>query len=491
MSPNSIPPRTPVLVGIGVAMQREEDYTRALEPMDLMLAAVRAAGEDCGAPGLLTELGSIAVPRGRWRYRNPSGEIKRAVGAAGATTIVSSVGVLQQTLIADACEAIAEGRMESALVTGADAGYRLLRAKISGNRAEERNQDDEPDQRLEPKAELRHEAEVAAGLAMPGGLYAVLESARRAAAGLSVSAHRDRMAERYARFAAIAAANLDAWNRSGAGAAQIRDAGPGNPMQAFPYTRAHCSTWNVDQSAALLFCSAERADALGIDRSRWVFPLASAEANHMLAVSARADLIRSPGADVAAAAVLAAGGIAPADIDLVELYSCFPVAVDTFADAAGLDPDRVLTVTGGMPFAGGPYNNYFFQATARAAQLLRAGQGRMALLSCVSGIMTKQAFALWATEPPANGFARRDVTAEAAAASAEVPVELDYTGSGRIAGYTVVHDRRAPPKAIALIDTSAGTRALVTSEAHELIAAMQEDEWVGRRIVVENGQIAA
>ena len=31
--------RTPVLIGIGTATRREEDFTRALEPMDLMLAA--------------------------------------------------------------------------------------------------------------------------------------------------------------------------------------------------------------------------------------------------------------------------------------------------------------------------------------------------------------------------------------------------------------------------------------------------------------------
>ena len=127
---STVPPSTPVLVGIGVVSQREEDYTRALEPIDLMLAAVRAAGEDCGAPALLGELDRIAIPRGRWRYRNPSGEIARVVGAARSQTIVSSVGVLQQTLIADACAAIAGGQIESALITGADAGYRLLRAKI-------------------------------------------------------------------------------------------------------------------------------------------------------------------------------------------------------------------------------------------------------------------------------------------------------------------------------------------------------------------------
>ena len=480
-----------MLVGVGIAMRRETDHAHALEPLDLMLEAVRAAGADCGAPALLGEVGSIAVPRGRWRYRNPAGEIARAVGASRATTIVASVGVLQQTLIADACAGIATGELDSALVTGADAGFRLLQARLAGTRATERDQDDEPDVRLEPKAELRHPAEVAAGLKMPVGLYAMLESARRAAAGCSVEDHRDRLATRYARFAAIAAANPDGWTRTPLDAATIRDAGPRNPMQAFPYTRAHCSTWNVDQAAALLFCSAEHATALGIDRSRWVFPLASAESNHMVALSARADLVRSAGADATARAVLDASDMPAAEIDLIELYSCFPVAVDAFADALGLPPDRDLTVTGSMAFAGGPYNNYFFQATARAAQLLRAGAGRTALLSCVSGILTKQAFALWSSAPPSGGFIRRDVTAEVAAASAELPVVEGYTGGGRIAGCTVLHERGQQPQAVALIDTDDGARALAGSDDAEIVAGMEREEWVGRRVNVVAGRLAA
>lgn len=486
-----IDPNTPVLVGVGVATRREQDPALALEPIDLMLEAVLAAGEDCGASALLAQLDSIAVPRGRWRYRNPAGEIKRALGADGATTVLSTVGVLQQTLIADACEAIAEGKIESALVAGADAGYRILQAKIAGGFAEERNQDDDPDVLLEPKAELRHPAEQAAGLSMPVGLYAIVESARRATAGLDLAAHRDRMAERYAKFAAIAAENPQAWNQTAPTAADIRDAGPRNPMQAFPYTRLHCSTWNVDQAGALLLCSAQKALELGIDRAQWVFPIASAEANHMVPVSARADLTRSPGAEAVATAVYQISGMTGADIDLIDLYSCFPVAVDVFAEAAGLDDNVDLTVTGGMSFAGGPYNNYFLQATVRAAQLMREGHGRSALLSCVSGVITKQAFAIWSIEAPKEAFASRDVTAQAKAASAEVPVVQDYTGGGRVVGCTVVYDRSGAAQAVALIDTDSGTRALAISARAEIMAAFEQDEWVGRRIDVVNGQISA
>ncbi len=491
MTTGEVSAQTPVLVGVGVATRREDDWNKALEPLDLMLEAVQAAGADCGAPTLLAEVGTVAVPRGRWRYRNPAGEIARAIGATKATTIVSSVGVLQQTLIADACAAIAAGTVDGALVTGADAGYRLLRARLAGARAGERDQDDEPDVRLEPKAELRHPAEVAAGLNMPVGLYAILDSARRAAAGVSLAAHRNRLATRYARFATIAAANPDSWASQPLDAAAIRNDGPRNPMQAFPYTRALCSTWNVDQAAALLFCSAERAVALGIDRSRWIFPVASAEANHMVAVAARADLVRSPGADATARAVLTASDMAASDIDLIELYSCFPVAVDAFADALDLPPDRDLTVTGSMAFAGGPYNNYFFQATARAVQLLRAGAGRTALLSCVSGILTKQAFASWSADPPTVPFTRLDVTAEVAQRSAERSVVENYSGTGTIAGCTVLHGRDQVPRAVALIDTADGARALVVSDAAEVAAAMEAEEWVGRRVRTEAGRLAA
>lgn len=483
--------RIPVLVGAGTAMRREEDWTKALEPLDLMIEAVRAAGADSGAPDQLAEVERIAVPRGRWRYRNPGRAIAGAIGAERAESVLSTVGVLQQTLIADACEDISSGKIHSAIVTGADAGYRILRAKISGHRATEREQDDDPDILLEPAEELRHRAEVAAGLQMPVGLYALADSARRAASGRTMREHCEHLAQMYAHFSKIASDNPDAWTREARSADQILMSGNRNPMQAFPYTRAHCSTWNVDQAAALLLCSEEQADAWGIDEDRRVYPVASAESSHMVPLSARADLTRCIGAELAAEAIYRETGLGPDDIDLVDLYSCFPVAVECFAEATGIPAGRDLTITGGMAFAGGPYNNYFFQATAKAAELLRAGAGGNALLSCVSGIMTKQALALWSAERPATGFARLDVTEEVAAQSEQVDVETDYHGEGRVAGCTVVYSRRDDPFAVLLIDTPAATRALVTSTAPGVIASIETSEWVGRDVRAAGGKLAA
>ena len=125
----------PVLVGVGMATQREEDARNALEPLALMERAVRQAGDDCGVPALLAEVGRIAVPKGRWHYADPAGAIAAAIGAQRATTLLATVGVLQQTLIGDACRRIAEGEVSAALVVGGDSGYRLLRARIAGERA--------------------------------------------------------------------------------------------------------------------------------------------------------------------------------------------------------------------------------------------------------------------------------------------------------------------------------------------------------------------
>lgn len=481
--------RTPVLVGIGVATQREEDFRRALDPMSLMLRAVREAGQDTGSSAALAGAQWIAVPRGRWTYTNPAGAIARAVGATQATTVLTSVGVLQQTLIGAACARIARGESHTALVAGSDAGYRLLRAQVAGEKPEDDNDQGTPDEYWEPKEELRHPVERHAGLKMPVGLYAIMESAYRHTKGWSVREHRDRLAKLYADFSTVAAGNPHAWLRRALPAQEIRDASQRNPMQAFPYTRLHCSSWNVDQACALLLCSVERAQELGIPRSRWVYPLASTESNHMLAVSARARPHECIGARVAGEQALAGAGLRANDVDLVELYSCFPIAVEAYADALGLADDRPLTLTGGMSFAGGPYNNYELQSTARAAELLRQGRGRTALVSCVSGVLTKQGFGLWGVDAPPEGFVHADVSDQVAAQSQAREVVDAYTGPARVVGYTVLHARGQPPRGVLLVDLPDERRALATTEDTGCVDKLQQEEWVGRDVRIADRQL--
>ncbi len=485
-----ISPTQPVLVGLGVASQREDDFREAVEPLQLMLKALRAAGDDSGQPQVLTEIQDIAVPHGRWRYRDPAGALARAVGAHGARSTFAAVGVLQQSLIGEACQRIAAGEIHTAAVVGGDCSYRLLRAGVAGERVVDTALEAVPDRQLNPKEELFHPVESALGLVMPIGLYAIMESAYRARRGLTVAAHRDHLAGLYARFSRIAEANPDAWNRDSLAAEEIREPGPRNPMQAFPYTRRMCSTLNVDQAAALLLCSAARAEALGVPRERWIFPLASSESNHMVPVSARADLTRCPGATLAGRAALDSAGLAIEEVDLLDLYSCFPIAVEAYAEALGIDLQRELTLTGSMAFAGGPWNNYVYQATCRAAVLLRAGGGCHALISSVSGMLTKQAFGLWSREPPRQPFRWLDETAAVSRAQQTVDVVPTYSGTATVAGYTVLYARDQAPYALAVVDTPDQRRALVTSRDPESLERLEAEEWVGREVLVDENVLS-
>ena len=132
----------------------------------------------------------------------------------------------------------------------------------------------------------------------------------------------------------------------------------------------------------------------------------------MLDLSTRAQLHRSPGIEIAGARALELAGRSIGDVKHVDLYSCFPAAVQQFARELGLGLDRPLTVTGGMRFAGGPLNNYALQSVARMAEVLRADPGSTGIVTAVSGFLTKQGVGLWSTDAPAQRFGFADVTPE-------------------------------------------------------------------------------
>lgn len=476
--------RTPVLVGIGVATQREDDPAQLIGPVPLMVEAARRAGQDCGSAGLLAIVGRVAVPKGRWSHSDPGRVVAGAIGAGSATTVLAQVGVLQQTLISDACRAIAEGEVSAALVVGGDTGHRILRTRIAGLEPALREDIGPPDVKLAAAEELLHEAELAAGLRMPVGQYAIIDSAFRARHGRSLADHRGEIGRIYSRFSAIAEANPHAWNHKAYPAEAIVEPSERNAVQAWPYTKLMCSSWNVDQAAALLFCSLGAARAAGVPEDRIVYPWASTESNFMAPVPARGELHSCVGARLAARAALEPFGLDAAQVDLVELYSCFPIAVMSFAKELGLDTTRDLTVTGGMPFAGGPFNNYVLQATARMAQLLRQGAGSTGLVSSVSGLMTKQGFGLWSSRPPSRGAILADVSGEVAAATPLFPILSDHNGPGRVAGWTVVHEAKKPLTAIIIADV-AGGRTVAASQDPALAARLETEDCAGMAVLVQ------
>jgi acetyl-CoA C-acetyltransferase len=258
-------------------------------------------------------------------------------------------------------------------------------------------------------------------------------------------------------------------------------------MLAFPYTKLHNSQWNVDQAAALVMTSVATARAHGIAESRWIFPLAAAESNHMVSLSQRRPFHRSPGFAHAGRAALARAGLAVDDVTQRELYSCFPVAVRLQCRELGIAEDAALTVTGGMAFAGGPLNNFVLQAAVRMAQLLREARGEVGMLNAVSGFLTKQGVTLWSAAPPRRAFGFDDVSDAVARETDEIALADDARGDARCVSYTVQFEGDAPKRTLFVCDLPDGRRALAASVDPALAEYAMANEVCGRALMLAGG----
>jgi acetyl-CoA C-acetyltransferase len=481
-----IPPRTPVLVGAGAVQQRCDDPTTARDAIGLMVEAALRAARDAGAPALLGDVASVRVPRGLWSWPDPARLVAERVGAPAARTEVAEIGVLQTTLFGRAVDAIARGGEDVVLVAGGEAKHRDALAARTGIAPSYAPQaPTEPDVVLRPHDEIVAAAEAEHGLLMPVAHYAIIENALRAADGQSMEAHRNAIAALWADMSRIAAANPAAWDRTRYDAAALATPSERNRPLAFPYTRRHVSQWNVDQAAALILCAAEVARAHGIPESHWIFPLAVTESNHMVPVAARPALHRSPGFRLAGERAAAIAGIAPAAADHLELYSCFPVAVRVQQRELGVPAHRQVTECGGMAFAGGPLNNFVLQAMARMVEVLRGDPGSTALVTAVSGMLTKQGVSLWASRAPDTPCRFEDVTDAVAAEVGPLAVAARHDGAATIASYTVLYEGGAPTRAVAVCDLPAGGRGVTSTTDATVVAALLAAEGCGRAVTLD------
>jgi acetyl-CoA C-acetyltransferase len=198
-----------------------------------------------------------------------------------------------------------------------------------------------------------------------------------------------------------------------------------------------------------------------------VFPVSAAESNAMVPLTARRDLHRSPGFAIAGARALELAGTTVDAVDHLDLYSCFPAAVRVQARELGIEGERPLTVTGGMTFAGGPLNNYVLQSTAAMADRLRDGASATGLVTAVSGMLTKQAVAVWASTPP-PAFRSAEVGEEVRRSTPTCAVVDEASGEGRVAAWTVLHERGTPTVVVALGDLPGGARTVATGGPTEL-----------------------
>lgn len=471
----------PVIVGVGQLSQRKDDPREAAEPLAMMVAALEQAGADASAPKLLSHANAIYVLRGAWRYGDPGRAIASHFGASGAQTIGTPYGGNNaQACVIDAARAIQAGRCDVALVVGAENGRTQGQAQRLGIELRERAAPGVPDRRIADDKAIFHEAELARGMNSASDIFAIIDSAIRSSRRESPAEHAHRLADLWAGFAAVACDNPHAWIRSGLSARQIGEASPDNPMISYPYTRLMNANARVDMAAGILLCSLATARSAGVPDDRLVFLHAATEANDSNFLSTRAEFHRSPAIRIAGERLLEVAGMTIDEIGHLDLYSCFPSAVQVAATELGVAEGRPLTVTGGLTFGGGPLNSYTLHAIARMAEVVRADRGAAGLVSANGGWLAKHALAIYSGEAPRSAFCYENLQRRADAFPTREAL-IDWDGDVTIEAYTVAHQKGHAQRAHVACLTDAGQRTWATLDESALLDAMMREEFCGRR----------
>lgn len=488
---------TPVIIGVAqVTIARGQQP--GPEPLELWRRAALSAAEDAGIGASdLTEADAVFIADCMsWPYDDLALRFSESLGIESAIGKVGPPsGTSGQTMLNDAYALIRAGKARLTVIAGGEAMATLRAYRNAGT----------PTPWSFPKAAgqapqfdleaHQHPGEAATGLLEGIGAvygFAMRDIARRAHLGISPQKHLDQLGDLLSGMTRVAAANPDAWFPHEKNPDELTVVGPANRMVAYPYTKNMVAMIDVDIAAALIVTSEAWADAHGIARENRIYPWTSCYAQDPVYIAVRPELWKSHAMEAAASETLSAARITIDDVRHVDLYSCFASAVNFACDALGIEErsgERV-TVTGGLPYAGGPASSYMLTSIVQMAKVLRRHPGEIGLVSGVGMMMSNHIFALYASAPPPDHLVHPDMLAVQARLNA-LPTHViddEYTGTATIATYTVAHDRSGEPThGAAICDHPGGTRSYVRFCDPELLVRAERDELVGREVEIVRG----
>lgn len=492
---------SPIPVIVGVAQRTiGRGQQPGPEPLDGWADVCRAAAADAGiAFSDLRETGLLAVVDClSWEYDDQVGRLAEKLSARPRVQYRSAPsGTSGQVMMAKAADAIRAGEADIAVLCG---GESLATRRWYAKAGEPLPWSHPAPPGTAPSFDLegqQHPGEAAIGLL--GGVgaiytFAMRDVARRAHLGIAPDDYRRQIGTMMAGFTRVAARNPDAWFPVERDADFLTDPRPDNRMISYPYTKHMVAIMDVDMFGALILMSEAKADELGVARDRRIYPWAHCYAADPDYTAVRPNLWRSEAMAAASGAVLDAAGVAIKDVGHIDIYSCFPAAVNFARDALGIaqvDGERV-TVTGGLPYGGGPGSSYMMTSLVKLVERLRADPGGFGLASGVGMMMTHHAFGLYSSRPPV-GVAPVDQAAVQAAVDTvpELPVRSDYSGPVTVATYTLMYDPDGTPVAgAAICDLPDGSRTHARMIDPALLREAESTELVGRTVHMVEGEQA-
>lgn len=456
------PERIPVIVGVGQVNDRPADPAEGLDPLGLMVAALRLADADAGG-NWLADLDSLAIVD-QISFRDLgdlSGPLAGVLGArppiCEKTRIASGDSPI--LLLNEAANRIGAGEIKIAAIAGGEALRTAAQraAAARGTDVSAQNASRAASTRRTPSYRQRY------GLTAPVDVYPLYENAGRAAYGQSLEEAQAESAEIWSRFSEVAAANPGAWLRNPVSPETVMTPTADNRPIAHPYTKLMVANSSVNQGAGFLVTSLAEARRRGVPEETLVYVGQGAAAHEADDPLGRDRYDRSPGMIVSLERVLTENGLTRDDLDFVELYSCFPCVPKMARRVIDWPLDRPATVFGGLTFGGGPIGNYMSHAVVGMVETLRA-EGRFGLLFANGGFATHNHSIVLGRDPipgavHPSGFDFQD---EADRMRGAVPVTVeDYEGPARIETYTVLYERNGTPKhGVIVARTPNGDRTL-------------------------------
>ena len=501
-----VDPRTPVIVGVGQFTERidDPDY-RGMSAVELATEAARAALADTGADvAAVSKAIDAFVGLRQFEICTPFADpplgasdnylrsVAKRVGADPARAVLEPIGGNgPQKLVTEFGGAIAAGDIEVALILGSEPGSTT---KYFANR------DDKPDFTEHVGGQLddrgygfeQYMSEYTAKHGLTGApvQYGLLDNARRARLGLSVDEYRLRMAELFAPFSKVAAKNPFSSSPVERSVDEIRTVTDENRMICDPYPRLLVARDQVNQGAAALVMSVAAARRLGVAEEKWVYLRGHADQTEQDLLD-RGDVSISVSAKQAVAEALRVAGIGMDEVATFDLYSCFPFPVFAVCDEFELaaDDPRGFTLTGGLPYFGGPGNSYSLHGIAETVAQMRDKPGAFGLVGANGGVMSKYSVGVYSTEPADWAADSSDVLQADIAALPKVAVTRDVDGQGVIETYSVRYDWPVTTGVIIGRLDADDSRFMALTEDHDLVALMSDGDPLGARIAVKSTDV--
>jgi len=467
----------PCIIGVAQKTYHPEEGD-APHPLLQAIAVSQQAASDCGNADILNCIDEVDAVRSiSWHYDDLPGEIASALQLKPGERKLSGLsGTSPQKFLNEAAENILQGKRQAVLVCGAEAFATRKRAKKS-----ERQLD-------WPKAQSKashpfedpfHPSEMAHEVFQAYSTFAVLDSARRAHLGIGLDENRRQHAEMMARFSEVAAENPYAWFPKAHSPESLFQLSDKDRMVSYPFSKNTMAFMDVDMASAIIITNHSVAEELNVPQQKRIYLNGWGYAKEPPYIAQRAELWQSPAMKAASEQAFNMAGKTVDDMKLIDIYSCFASNINFTKDCLGInDQDsRPLTMTGGLPYFGGPGNNYTAHAISTMVEQLRQKPGEYGMISGVGMHMTNHVFAIYSSTPsPINTSVVNTLDNQDIKDIAE-----EVNGLATVTGYTVVHSRYGN-SALLVCDVDENTRCYARCQDETLLSQMEKEEWVGKKV---------